>query len=237
MQVKPILYDNLHPVGALRHQGKRLFDTGNYAFTRNAGAVPITFWELPEAVRSAPVVFLLGDEPGIVALLGLEKAQNVFVDKNGRWAPHAYMPAYIRRHPFIFAKRDENQYALWVDESSDRLNDDQGEKLYEDGQPTEALQQAIDFCTAYHKQIERTKRIVRQIAETGILEDRRIRVTVDGETEYALGGFQTVKEDSLRELDDDTLLKWHGNGWLQGCYAHLLSLRNLKILGELSKQR
>ena len=235
MQIKPVLYDDLHPVGPLRHQGKRVFETGNYAFTRKAGAVPLTLWELPEAARSMPTVFLMGDDPGIVALLGLKEGQNVFVDKRGRWAPHAYIPAYIRRHPFIFARQDETNFSLWVDESSDRLNDEKGEKLYEDGKSTETLQQAIDFCTRYHKEIEATKLIIKEIAETGILRDRRTTVTVDGATKFELGGFHAIKEEALRDLDKELLLAWHEKGWLQACYAHLISMRNLKVLGELSK--
>jgi hypothetical protein len=73
-----------------------------------------------------------------VAPVGLER-NNLFVEGR-RWTEGAYVPAYVRRHPFIMVEAPGGaSAALAVDAASELISKDQGgggEPLFEGTQPS-----------------------------------------------------------------------------------------------------
>src|SRR3546814_2527106 len=52
-----------------------------------------------------PIVFTLGDDAIPIALMGLNEGVNVFVDGEGTITEkNLYIPAYIRRYPYMLAR-------------------------------------------------------------------------------------------------------------------------------------
>jgi hypothetical protein len=86
-----------------------------YAFTATTNLVPLTVTEFAPAALSYPVIFV-GDAKQPVAVMGLRPGENLFVSADGDFRSEAYIPAYVRRYPFVFANDDaQKRLILCVD--------------------------------------------------------------------------------------------------------------------------
>ncbi len=74
--------------------------------------MPLAVTEFALAALSYPVIFV-GDDSVPLAVMGLNTGENLFIDADGGFEPGAYIPAYIRRYPFVLAN-DESQDRLIV---------------------------------------------------------------------------------------------------------------------------
>ncbi len=119
----------LHPQ---LHQALHLKREGNFGFAKATNAVAITSTEFVAAMRNYPIVFSIKESHPLV-VLGLEQ-ENLFVDASGNWLDGRYVPAYIRRYPFVFiAHPDGKQFVLGIDKASALLEEGgEGRALFED---------------------------------------------------------------------------------------------------------
>src|SRR3546814_10848855 len=107
-------------------------------------AIPLTSDEFVSACRFFPIVFSAGDNPVPLALMGLNEGINTFVDDAGKLVNPVYVPAYIRRYPFLLAKLQPNseELSLCFDPTSGALGKfDEGDVLFVDGQPLEQVKE------------------------------------------------------------------------------------------------
>src|SRR3546814_11771583 len=73
--------------------------------------------------------------------MGLNEGINVFVDESGKLlVDNAYVPAYVRRYPFMLARlrQDSDELSLCFARESGLVGAfDEGNALFEDGTPSE----------------------------------------------------------------------------------------------------
>ena len=82
-------------------------------FIAQTHAIPVTVDEFGLAQRNYPIVFSIGDNPIPIALMGLNEGVNVFLDPDGRPIDSTvYIPAYIRRYPFLLARLNQESDEL-----------------------------------------------------------------------------------------------------------------------------
>ena len=77
--------------------------------------------------------------------MGLNEGVNVFVDEEGKPHNPFYVPAYVRRYPYLLARLDPTPRSCRSASipSSDLVGEfDDGEALFDGGQPSETLDQA-----------------------------------------------------------------------------------------------
>ena len=76
--------------------------------------------------------------------MGLNEGVNVFLDEDGRPRdPIVYIPAYIRRYPFLLAKLrpDSDELSLCFDPTADAVGDfEEGEALFDGDKPSDGDQ-------------------------------------------------------------------------------------------------
>ena len=117
--------------------------------------------------------------------LGLEKNKNLFVDDKGSWTAD-YIPAYVRRYPFILATADENKdnFTVCIDESYPGFNTaKEGKALFDDkGEQNLILDQAVDFLKDYQSHVTLTTRFCENLSKLDILEPMQANI------ERATGG-------------------------------------------------
>ena len=82
-----------------------------YAFVGASHVVPITVTEFAPGALSYPIVFL-GETKQPCAVMGLRQGENLYVTPAGDFRPEAYIPAYVRRYPFVFANDADQGLAL-----------------------------------------------------------------------------------------------------------------------------
>jgi hypothetical protein len=233
----PLFYRDLHPVDARRHAGKSLKSQLGCGFARSTNVVLLNGLEFEPAARHYPIVFLSTPVPAALAVLGLRTGENLFVDQAGNWRAGAYVPAYVRRYPFIFHRsEDGQQYTLCVDEA-DTLEKGNARPLFVDGQPAEVTKSALAFCAAYQRDNDDTRAFIAALAAQGLLVRNKLDVRLQSGERLSLEGFEVIDRAKFDALSDAVIAAWRQRGWLAFVYAHFFSLTSWAALIDLATAR
>ena len=228
----PLFYKDLVPLSSVDHADyhARALDTA--AFLVNQHAVPLTSDEFVSASRYFPIVFSSGDNPVPLALMGLNEGVNIFVDDQGKLLNPVYVPAYIRRYPFLLARLSPNSedLSLCFDPTADAIGKfEEGDALFENGQPTAPVNAVLEFCRNFEEAGQRTSLFIEEIKKADLLMDGEVAIQPEGSDKpYIYRGFQMIDENKLRELRGDVLRKMMQNGILGLIFAHLFSLQLMR---------
>ena len=224
----PIFYNTLEPLSSTTHANFKTRSSDSAPFLAKVHAVPITVDEFIAAQRFYPIVFSVGDNPVPLALMGLNEGVNVFVDDAGKLIGDTYIPAYVRRYPFMLARLrpDADELSLCFDSSSNLVGEmDEGQPLFTDGQTSDATNAILRFCEEFELAAQRTNAFMKELKDLDILIDGEVSIQPSGsEQPFVYRGFRMVAEDKLREMRGDTLRKINQNGILQLVMAHMFSL-------------
>ena len=122
-QTLPLFYGSLAPLSSQLHPTHGLKPRTDMGFTRNTHAVPVTVDEFAIVQRHYPIVFGLGENPAPLALIGLQEGQNLYLTADNQWEPGQYIPAFIRRYPFMLARLspDSEELSLCFDDTSAQI--------------------------------------------------------------------------------------------------------------------
>ena len=234
----PPFFKRVVGVNPTTHPELTLDRSTGFAFAAHAQSVPLGLSELEIAAQHFPVLFTSGPDPAPVALLGLREGSNLFVAPGGSWLADSYVPAYIRCFPFVFVE-DPAAKTLYVgmDPDAAALHGAHGVRMFEDGHPTAALNEAIAFCTAYREAQAAATNFGRALDAAGLLEEEEATVNFTGGGAARVRGFKMVKGERLAALDDDRFLEWRRMGWIAAIYAHLYSAGRWGRLIELAAPR
>jgi len=229
-----LFYENPVALNKQRHKALRLKNRGeDYGFAANTNSVILAGVEFSEAAREYPIVFAnAGGHIVPVALLGLKSAQNLFVKEDARWDAR-YIPAFVRRYPFVLAETESGRDRMvCIDEGFSGFDEENGEPLFENDEPTPLLKQAMDFLEEYQKQYARTEIFVKKLVELELLKSLNAKVELANEAPFGLTGLMVVDEQKLLRLPDDQALTFFKSGELAWVYCHLMSLGCLSLLLE-----
>lgn len=234
----PLFYSHPVPLDASRHTGKALRENSGYGFSTRTNSVPVGGAEFALVQRHYPIVFSGKDTPFPVAVLGLRPDENLFVSPEGMWQPQIYIPAYVRRYPFVFIEAQGGQLILAIDEAPGLLVDGGKLALFDtERRPSELLKTALQFCTAYQGNHKATAEFVDALRAQDLLVDNQAQATIAGTERLALGGFKVVDEARFNKLPAATLEVWRDKGWLAWIYAHLMSFGAWNGLANLAAER
>lgn len=233
----PIFYNDLMPLNSNEHGAWRTRGSDALPQFAKQHAIPLTVDEFVLAQRMAPIIFSSGPEPVPLALMGLNEGVNIFVDDEGRMTRPIYVPAYVRRYPWLLAKLnpDSEEMSLCFDPTSDLVgNFEEGNALLEDGKPTETTQQILQFCEEFEQAAMRTQQFVKELVDMELLMDGEVSIELAATPgkPFIYRGFQMVNEEKLRDMRGDQLRKISQNGMLPLLYAHLFSLQLMRDLFE-----
>ena len=238
-----LFYERPVPLNRNQHKDLRLKGIPSMKFAAAAHSVPLTGAEFPVAARDVPILFAgqSMEDAGPMALLGLRQNENLLVDNNGQWAPGVYVPAFVRRYPFILAEKPEgaegDDFTVFLDEAYEGFGSEEGERLFkEDGSDSEMLANAVGFLGEFQQHVVRTHWFMDQLRKHQLLEPRNIRLEKDGNA-INLNGLFVVNEEKLRQLDEKTAHEFLKEGVMGWIYAHLLSLPNIDRLAQRLDQR
>ena len=218
-----------------QHKGLRL-KASDARFAAKNQAVPLLAAEFPEACMEYPIVFTQGQDGQwlALALTGLQANANAFVDAKGQWNAR-YVPASVRRYPFILAEGPNQQLSLAADLAAPQLGAE-GDALFDDkGEPTELAKNVMQMLADFQNQAAATGALAKQLHEAGLLTQQNLQVRLGEDRSAVVEGVWIVDEARLRELSDDKVLAWFKGGQMAALHAQMLSLRNLVPLLERSQ--
>jgi len=231
----PLFYHSLTAIDAGRHGDKSLKRAIGFRFAKAAHAVLLNGPEFELAARHYPIVFTSQPQVMALALLGLKPEQNLFVDANGDWRPGTYVPSYVRRYPFILhASPDQQQFTLCVDETSGVLEDGADRPLFIDGNATDTLRSALNFCGAFHNDFNATREFADELGERGLLVPNQADITLPSGEKLAVGGFDVIDRGRFAGLPDSVFLEWRRKGWIAWAYSHFQSHGNWPGLVDMA---
>jgi SapC len=224
----PLFFNDLVPLSSVEHAKWKAKRSDTAPFLTKHHAIPLTVDEFASAQRYYPIIFSAGENPVPLALMGLNEGVNTFVDDTGKLINEVYVPAYVRRYPFLLAKLrdDSDELSLCFDPTADAIGDfEEGDALFEDGKPTEAVQGILQFCEQFEQAGQRTTAFMKELADQKLLMDGEVSIQPEGaEQPFIYRGFQMVDENKLRDLRGDALRKMMQSGLLPLVHAHLFSL-------------
>jgi hypothetical protein len=227
-----LFYDNPRPLDAVRDADLKVREITDLSFARDANTIPINLVEFTQAARHYPIGFV-GDAALPAAIVGLQK-QNLFIDDEGLWKPGVYVPAFVRRYPFIFAETNEaDQFSLCIDDDPRAVSVTQGRPLFLDGKPAPLINHALDFCRSFQMAARETDAFVKAIKKSGILVERKAETRLAEGASFTLAGFKAVDPERLRKLPARTLALWNEKNWLAPIFFHIQSMTNWNDLMEL----
>jgi len=235
----PLFYQKPVALDKELHAKMSLAGKMSFAFAAKVNAVPVTMIELPNIMQFYPIAFSSTAPATPLAILGLRDQENLFVNENGEWLPNTYIPAYIRRYPFIFAKNDTGErLTLCVDDTKDTLVRGSANQLFTaEGELTDLTKNALEFCKSYQAAAEQTEAFSTALEQANILIDRHAEVRMNDSSVITLTGFRQVDEQKYHALPKETVLDWHQRNWTGFVYAHLLSVGNWQKLFQLMDKK
>lgn len=135
--------------------------------------------------------------------MGLRDHENLFVQPDGGWARGCYLPAFLRRYPFVLAEAggDGTRFTVCLDRACPGLNTDRGEALFDaEGRETPWLEEIKRFLLGFRQEMGASRNFANHLAALDLLQDGVIEYKLDGQTN-TLRGFKTVNETKLHALD------------------------------------
>lgn len=209
------------------------FQQGSYEFAKQTNSFLLAASEFESAGADYPVVFVGSREHGYVpaAVVGLTNEINAMVDEQGRWQAGAYIPAFVRRYPFVMMEQTDQQLCVGIDAAYLGWGT-RGNRLFEiDGAPTLLLQHANKFLSDYHQHMLATQAFCRELHANDLLVERYVEISGGPQVPPRnMRNFYVVDLNRLHSLSDELLLRWargHEMAWI---HAHLNSLNQFKRL-------
>jgi hypothetical protein len=213
-----------------------------FGFARTAQAVPLIVGEFGPASLSFPVVFAGADYQPL-AVMGVRLNENLFVEPNGAFAPAVYVPAFIRRYPFVFAHgAEEDKLIVCIDRGADTLVEGGEVPLFVNGEPSPFTKQCMEFCSNFEAERRRTDDFVKLLRDLDLFELKTVNFTprnfdgTPGETVKVSEHFG-LSEEKIKALPDKTQLELLKSGAMQQIHHHWNSLLNWERLVTETSRR
>lgn len=214
------------------HKKSKIAPSNDFKFSAKTNSIVLTSIEFIEAAKEYPIVFAKMADGKIipVALLSLRNDENLFVNADGKWDAR-YIPAFVRRYPFVLAEKSGDEFTVCIDEAFPGLNDKDGQPLFDEkGENTPFLKNALDFMNNYQAQFKRTESFVNRLKDLDLLTEMSAKAELAGGENYLLGGLMVVDEQKLLKLTPKKAHDLFQSGELGWIYAHLISLSNMSRL-------
>lgn len=228
-----IFYEKVVSIDSTLHQNVRIKPVDSYHFCAKTNSVPLVAVEFIEAAREYPIAFIKSTDGSFlpIALLGLRDNENLCVSREGKWLGR-YIPAFVRRYPFVPAELGQGQMVVCFDEAASVVSQDQGEPLFEADKPGPLLNKMLALLQDYQAQAVRTKELCKRLSDCDLLVESNVQAEIAGGANFRLTGLFVVDEKKLQDLHDDQVQAIFRTGELGLVYAHLMSLGNLQRLLE-----
>jgi hypothetical protein len=232
------MFENIVPITHELHKNKKIKPIANFDFAKQFNIASIMVHEFSRAASTYPIVFLEDkdrDEFRPVVLMGLETGENLFI-RDGKWDA-SYIPAIIRRYPFALAKTPEaeDNYTVCIDSSSELVNEEEGEPLFDGEKPSEMMERVKRYLAELQQMERFTQEFCHFLSEHNMFTPLNMKVRQQDEIKNITGCY-VVNEERLGNMSDEGFLTFRKKQFLPAMYAHLISLAQIERLLKFKEQ-
>jgi len=231
------MYENVEPLNSVTHLKSGIKEINSFEYAKELIHAPITIAEFYESCKDYPIVFAKdpNDVWTALALTGYKDKENIFIDKKGQWDKNRYIPAFVRRYPFVFmAQADSEELTLAFDVAYKVEISKSKERAFfdDDAKATPFLQNIMSFLTQFQNDAKATAEFIQQLSDWDLLEARMANVVTPAGETFTLNGFYIVNEEKLRHLSKKKREEVYAKNAIPLITAHLISLSNIQRLGN-----
>lgn len=236
-----LLYKQIVALSRDAHMKYRLKPVSEYPFASETNWMPLAGVEFYHAARYYPIVFVNeNDEYSPIVMLGLETGHNEFVDRDRQWKRDTYIPAFVRRYPFVLADTGSGSKDLTVclDPTYSGWNETEGRPLFnDDGTNSDFLNESLQFMNGFTSEMRRTTEFAKELNGLNLLIKRSADIRSPDGQSFQVQDMYMVNEEAMKKLSGADLEKLNASGTLGWVYAHLMSMANLPLLFEMHRKR
>lgn len=230
------MYQDLEILNKINHKNNSVKEIKDFSYAKNLMNAPITITEFFEACKNYPILFTKDKDENWFAsiMLGYKENENIFVDDKGVWDKLHYVPAFVRRYPFIFVEQKNNDELIVALNKDSLIIDKKNEsrKLFNDkGENTEFLNNVIGFLNQFYVDSMATKEFIKQLDEWELLEEKIATVITPNQEQFNINGLYIVNEEKLKHLSKKKKDEICNKNAIPLITAHLISLSNIQKLG------
>ncbi|ARU49196.1 SapC family protein [Sulfurospirillum diekertiae] len=226
----------MHIINQPQDQTKAVNDTVNYPNLETMISVPLGIGEFYEACKDYPILFTKNQEGDwlAIALLGFND-KNVYLDENRRFKKGKYLPAFLRRYPFILVQNEgKESFSLGIEEEAlEALNESNQQRALfkEDKTPTDLTKNTLDFLVRFQGELQACSAFIKELESWGLLVEQSANLLDEEGKTHTINGFFTINEEKLSHLSEKKQLDICKKGATPFMTAHLISLSNIRRLG------
>lgn len=213
-----------------------------FSFLKTAHAVPITVSEFGVAATCYPIIFV-GNDKTPVAVMGVRQNENEYIDAMGQPDPDTYLPAFVRRYPFVFASDPKSdKLLLCVDTEAQMVSNAPDVKFFDGENASKFTQDAIEFCKEFERQRRATVEFVELLDKASLFEQKSVAFTPrdaqgnPGPTQK-IADYWAISEEGLNALPESKFQDIRNTGALAAVYAHMVSLMNWQRVIQRTMRR
>ena len=229
--VPPEFFRKIVPLSRTKH-GALGLRTLNCSFAATTPLISLAAIECVSASAGYPLAFAGHNPPRPVCVVGGLPGLNLQVNAAGAWRFGHYVPAAVRRFPFIVMADPEKPDALTlgVEEETELLDADAPDKLFENGEMTALGRERLQFTAQVTNEFKKTEALCRHPALDDLLMPARNVAPPRLAVRSVIRDLRVVDPERLHAIPESLRAEWHANGWLAALEAHVASVRNWERL-------
>jgi hypothetical protein len=224
------------PLNNVDHHDLRVITRHAAEFGDAVNQVLVFPTEFEEIQREYPI-FFTPDANGdlqAVALLGLDRDENLFLDQAG-WQAR-YVPAGQQRGPFVIGTaEDGGDPMIQVDPDHPRIGRGAGE-----GQPlflphggsSPYLEHVSEVLHTIYTGLDLVRPMFEAFEDAGLIEPVAVQVEISDTEHYDLPDCSTISAERLGSLDGAALERLNHSGFLYAAFLVIASTANVNRLIE-----
>ncbi|OUS27524.1 hypothetical protein A9Q98_09495 [Thalassotalea sp. 42_200_T64] len=213
----------LEKLDSASHPHTKVLPLGSVAEASMQHMVQNVPQEFKEIAQHFPIFFAKDPETGqfnLMALLGLNVDENLFI-KNGYWQSQ-YIPLKIQTLPFFLIEdiqqRNGEQVskpALAIDVVSSRVQQTQGEALFEQGRATEYLQTKATQLAQFVEGLRFNQQFIKALLAEDLLEAVDLDIRFENGEQVNLQGLYTINKEMLLQVPTAAQQEFENLGYVE----------------------
>jgi hypothetical protein len=198
-----------------------------------AQLIPINISEFKLACTDMPIIFSPIGKPMPIALTSFLSGKNVFV-QNGQWQEGTYVPAALRRYPFVLGDATaEGKRPFYIDSTA--ISDEHEHALFNaSGGSEKILENAIQHCKDYDDHLKLTENVIDLLDSLNLFKETQLIITDKKGIETKTGIFKIIDNDKYKNLNNKDIITLQKNHALWIIHTHIVSMsRTRKIASNI----
>lgn len=231
----------------VQHKNTKVISQYDSQYADNVVSVLAFPTEFVELQKEYPILLRKDEETNgylCIALLGLEKDENLFLDaKQDRGWRADYIPAMLEKGPFLIGFQNQEGSSdpapvVHIDIEHPKVNEDEGQAIFlTHGGNSPYLNHVSTCLQVIHQGMQIQNAMFDHFTQLDLIEAVNIEYELVNGEKCRLSGNFTINEDKLRALTAEQLLTLNKLGFLQYAYAIVASATNIRKLIKFKNQK